>query len=308
MTGRLARFVRYCAAGAALAASSATWAADKKKVELSPATDWSYRPYEEFCRISRTFGVAPNQVLVQLDRFGPGPSFVIRIAGTPLAKLSRQRAKLRFGPSGAQGIGGFHGASIGAFAPGIYTKARLLTSPEPETDRPDYRDIAGSTRRELSDRSDRPNPAMEDAVLWAEVKSAGARPIILHLGPMAEPMGVLRQCADAMVARWGFDPAVQRNLIRPPLPASDPGRWMVASDYPTGLLRKGAQGSVYVRLDVDREGNAVRCHVQQATRPEGFADVVCRATLSRASFLPALGPGGEPVESFWQSSVRFEIP
>ena len=120
-------------------------------------------------------------------------------------------------------------------------------------------------------------------------------------------MAAMRRCTDELLTHWGIDLEQHRHLTRGVRPASNPGNWLNSKDYPTKLLRQGMQGIVQIRLSIDERGKPTACHIQQSTRPAEFDAAVCDGLMRRAEFEPALGAEGEPVPSYWHSSVRFEI-
>ena len=130
----------------------------------------------------------------------------------------------------------------------------------------------------------------------------------LMLGGMGEPIKALNACTDELLTHWGIDVAAHKTRSRGVIPKSNPGAWISAGDYPIDLMRAGTQGVVHFRLDVDERGRATRCSIQQSTRPAEFDRVVCSKISRNARFEPALDSAGEPMKSYWRSTVRFELP
>jgi TonB family protein len=105
------------------------------------------------------------------------------------------------------------------------------------------------------------------------------------------------------VKSWGYDPAVQAALSRPVTRSNAPTDWLKDSDYPDEATRRGYNGLVQIRLDVDSSGKVTGCHVLNRTNPDVFADLTCRAVTKRAKLQPALDAAGQPVRSFEVYSI-----
>lgn len=107
---------------------------------------------------------------------------------------------------------------------------------------------------------------------------------------------------------WGIDRQTLDTIATHPRPIKSLGTWVLPSDYPSGLQRKGAQGLVQFRLTVDVDGKPSACHIQKSTRPAEFDRAVCKAMMRRARFEPATDKDGNPVAYYWRNAVRFEMP
>lgn len=150
-------------------------------------------------------------------------------------------------------------------------------------------------------------PAREAAATWLEVTKAVPQDLLLVTGPMHQPMAALRKCSWDTVKHWGLDVEQQKTLTRKVSPKNHPSRWLNSSDYPASMVYGGYHGLVTVRMIVDGNGNPTSCHVQRSTQPKEFDDVVCRSTMRRARFEPALDAQGKPVPSFYVLTVRFQL-
>tara|TARA_R110000824_G_scaffold48565_7_gene137099 strand:- start:1821 stop:2456 length:636 start_codon:yes stop_codon:yes gene_type:complete len=210
---------------------------------------------------------------------------------------------IRFGPTEAEQE---HGFAIGTTGDG---KAALVFA--------DQMRIAPLTESENKERENSTLgefilPPISDerkaAVTELSIGRPLSRPVILQLGAMEKPLAALSTCMDELLTHWGIDVEKHRNLTLPARPDGNPGRWVNAADYPSGMLARGKEAIVHFRLSVDGNGDATDCHIQQSTRPKAFDDVVCRSLMKRAKFLPALDKAGQPIASYYRNTVRFMIP
>ena len=297
-------------AGAALA-SSAAIAEDSGPPVLAPTSQWNVSYDEDSCRLLRMFGTGADRTVFYLERYEPGDSFFMVVAGKGINNRSSLPTTIRFGPSGFSMDDNKVYGDLGDFGPAILISSASLALPA-EDERMGNSDkqafdpdaVAADTdvfRQALT-------PEQERAITWLEVKSGLKKPFRLALGPMDKPMEAMRKCTDDLVASWGFDLQALRGMTRAAVPSKSPGSWLSANDYPTIALKKGEQGIVQVRLAIGADGAAQACHIQKSTRPVEFDQAVCRALMKRARFQPALGADGKPMPSYWRSGVRFEIP
>ncbi len=282
---------------AAIAALSPIHLAAKETVRISPYGPWQVNYADDSCRLARIFGTKESRSVFYIERYAPTDGFFMVVAGPPFSGGKRTEVEIQFGPNEeVQDTEVFLGR-FGDFEPSLIFSGVNFAGEE-----------AGEevSSRELLSYDFAPE--REAAIEWLAVQRRGRDRILLELGPMGEPMEALRACTDELLTHWGIDIEKHRKLTRAVEPKGDPGRWMGPRDYPTDLLREGAQGLVRFRLTVDAEGEATDCHIQKSTRPEGFDKAVCEALMRKAKFEPALGEDGEPIVSFWRNTVRFEIP
>ncbi|WP_373490162.1 TonB family protein [Parasphingorhabdus sp.] len=135
-----------------------------------------------------------------------------------------------------------------------------------------------------------------------------SQPVTLKLGAMDKPLAALSECQDELMTHWGIDVEKHRNLSSLASPEGNPGRWVNANDYPSGMLARGKEAIVHFRMSVDENGDATDCHIQQSTRPKEFDEVVCRSMMKRAKFSPAIDHKGSPIASYYRNTVRFKLP
>ena len=106
---------------------------------------------------------------------------------------------------------------------------------------------------------------------------------------------------------WGIDVEKQHHLSRQAIPKSSPGSWMHSEDYPKEMLTYQMDGLVYFRLIIEPTGDVSSCAVQESVMPKQYNDLTCKLIIRRAKFEPALDAEGQPIKSYWSSSVRWMI-
>jgi outer membrane biosynthesis protein TonB len=125
---------------------------------------------------------------------------------------------------------------------------------------------------------------------------------------MRAPLAALDTCIDNLLTSWGIDVEKHKTLSQQTKPLKSPAKWVVSSDYPVGMLSAGQPALVNFRLSIGPDGAPTGCYIQATTRPKEFDNAVCKSVMKRARFSPALDAQGQPLASYYQNSVYFEIP
>lgn len=271
-------------------------AAEPKVVMLEPSGPWSVHYADDFCRLSRSFGEGEQQIFMIMDRFGPGASFRLILAGQPMeSRASDGTAYIRFGSALPQQkidyFSGDVGETVPAWVFGRSTRIRPYPTPMPADGLSDGRITADE----------------EASVTAVHIGRPLRHAITLDTGSMKGAFAALRRCTDELLSHWGIDVARHRTLLRGAIPIGAPGDWLVSSDYPQHMLAKSQPGMVQFRLIVGEDGQPTACHIQQSTKPDGFDDAVCKALMRRARFEPALDGEGKPMTSAYINEVVFKI-
>lgn len=291
--------------GAALMLAHHPARAADEPVRLNPSSGWQLEYADDSCRLARQFGGGDQPSLVVIERFQPGDALTLTVTGPFGAVRSGKDATVRFGPAeGEQDKSFMEGEWAGTPAL-IFSGMRIASYTEQEKEAREQLKESG----QLSAYEPDPiAPERERAVTFLSVDAAGAPEVVFETGSLGEPFAALRRCMDELLTHWGIDAERHKRLTRKALPADSPGTWLRNTDYPTSLLRRGAQGIVHFRLSVDARGKVSDCHIQRSTRPEGFDEAVCEVLMRRARFKPALDAEGKPMASYYINTVRFIIP
>lgn len=295
--------------GAAVSFSALANAKTEKHME--PSSEWALDYAEGACRLARMFGEGDEKVLFYLERYQPGDNFSIVVAGAPFEKFARSDVRIQFGESGELREEDVIEADLGRFSPALMISRSTLD----EVEDPESRD-AKTAKTDADLEPSNPfdlfgqqiSPQYEAAVEFVAIESKRRGRVVLETGSLGEPMKAMRKCTDDLISTWGIDIQAHRSLTRRVLIKGDSLGWVRDSDYPTDLIRKGMQGLIYFRLNVDEEGKPTSCNIQRSTRPEEFDRIVCDRLLERAELIPALNAEGTPIESIFQGAVFFTIP
>ncbi len=264
----------------------------KGPVELARSGKWHVNYDDDSCRLAGGFGEGENQIIARFTRYQPGDSFDLELFGPPMrSQEAYSERRIDFGPVEnprvVRAMNGTAGAtSFSNFGSQRLDDLHVLDEAAlPPTLTPDY----------------------EASVTTLTVRPLRGKAYRLVLGSMRATMAELRKCSADLVRHWGFDPVEQGTLKQPAVPLSSPGTWLRSYDYPSGLLISGNNGIVHFRLDVDEKGGVAGCHIQAATRPEGFASITCNLITRRAKFSPALNQQGQAIRSYYVNTVRWMV-
>ena len=266
---------------------------------LASTTPWTLDVEPESCTLVRGFGTGASRITLQLEAFAIGDGYSSMIVGAP-AERSPATAPLvvRFLPDGQPAtVEPIAARRVKVLSNGVSTGAIVF-----------HADLAG---RKVAHSGQVLRPLSEAALaridgLALDVGSSGH--YRLQLGPMLAPIKALRGCVDGMVRRWGFDPTVVDRPGGRPEPVGRPGDWATDNDLPPGAIARRIEADVHFRLTVDPAGRVSDCVVQDRAPSPTFSELTCRLMRERARFRPALGSTGQPVASWFVSTVRWRVP
>lgn len=257
-------------------------------VDLVGSAPWDVRYDDEVCHLSRAFGTGDEQTVLRLTEHSPGPAFDLLLASKLLSPVkSIIFMRIAFGDQEVQSVRPPNVEE--STLPVVLLGARSLVPYAPALKATLTRFYGMQTWTKTED---------EAAVTSFTFQAPSGRWYRLRTGSMAAPMKAMRDCMDDLVKSWGYDPAQQAALTRPPEPVgAEP--WLNSGDFPLGAINKGGAGLVLYRLDVDEKGKATGCHVQASVGDEAYRQATCVALEQRAHFKPALDAQGKPVRSFF---------
>lgn len=282
---------------------------EAKTVMLAPTGTWHMDYADDSCRLARLFGEGDERVAFYLERYGPGDRFHMAVAGNAIGKAPQSETRVQFGIQDTAYEYEPVLGELAEFGPALIFNPAYPSAKTAEVafakmaDKDKYADFI-DPRIFAHDVTDEQFAAIE----WVAFERRGGHRLVLELPQFGQAMKALQNCTEELVSHWNIDVEAHRSLTRLPIPKNSPGGWLTNSDYPIGLIRRGDQGIVQFRLDVDPSGKVTGCHIQRSTRPEGFDKIVCEKISQRAKFEPALDRDGKPIASFYRNSARFLMP
>ncbi|MFD1765926.1 energy transducer TonB [Sphingorhabdus buctiana] len=293
----------------AVAASSALMTnpvqAAPEPLKLAPTSKWHVDYADERCRLAREFGEGTSKTTLFLDKYGPGESFRMVVAGGPVkTDVAQADLAVRFGPTEQAQPLFFLNGNLGESSALVFGGEIRIAGPNPSEAAAIKAKRHGDPWIELAPIA----PERYSAVRYLEFGKPLRKAVQLETGSLKSAFAALDKCVDDLVASWGVDIEKHKTLSRNATPTDNPGKWVVSSDYPIKMLQAGQPAFVDFRLSVGADGKPSGCKIQATTRPKEFDDAVCQSLMRRASFLPALDASGQPIASWWRSRVRFQLP
>lgn len=91
-------------------------------------------------------------------------------------------------------------------------------------------------------------------------------------------------------------------------PRNGPAGWITNVDYPSGPLRRGAEGTAGYRLIIGSDGRVNDCQITASTGFAALDQATCRFLERRARFDPAKDQSGRTVVGSYAGRVTWEIP
>jgi TonB family protein len=283
---RICRLSVLAAAGALLAAPVAGQAPAEPLV-MAPSSPWIADYSEDNCALRRTFQAGDDNAVFQLRQYSPGDTYEVSVASETLSS-GREGPKVRFEPddywyvvTGALPI-------PGEGLRGIQYSDSLRLNAE-----------KGELRWAQQDRE-----ARESAITGLTVANVFERDVLLRTGRMRQPMEAMRTCMDAMLVRWGLDPAAQRTRSRGVVPI-DMASWSrkIQEYFPATML--GQSGRVHVRIVVGTDGSPLSCAVRTGQAAPAFERAACSTMMDYSRFQPALDASGAAVASYYVTTIVY---
>jgi TonB family protein len=256
----------------------------KDRPVLSPTSKWQmdYAPSE--CRLLRSFGEGKDRITLQFSRLGVDDVLGMTLAGQELPKTEKYvLAKVS--------------TSTMSEVPDTYARGYAASRDTPAI--VEFSNSAGIPRALRSDAS-------ADQMTRLGVRIGPFYSVQFDLGSMKGPLAAIDKCMDYIVTSWGLDPTEQRNRASAPQPISDPRSWFRSSDYPVGQNENALGGYIAMRLLVTAEGSVKSCSIAKSGGDKAFEDLTCKLARARARFLPAVGQGGQSMESVWISTILWQ--
>lgn len=102
-------------------------------------------------------------------------------------------------------------------------------------------------------------------------------------------------------------PPRSESRSRPARPAQPLQRRVSSQEYPFDALRRGAEGTVTFRLDVDQVGRVSGCAILRASGDASLDSATCRLFALRARFDPARDFAGRPTTGYTVRTIVWRL-
>ncbi len=300
----MARKVRFLTLlGAAQLIAPAAQARDMPK-SFAPASAWAMDYADDSCRLLRTFASGADQIIISLERFGPGTGLVVSLTSNALEPRPRaESAFLAYGDDETSEMSLLYSKQPDGQIYALFGSFPVLRDSESER-------LSTEERRLRSGDPLSPDDEIAAAgqVRSLTIRRAFTTDVVIQLGAMAGPIKAMQACTDELLEHWGVDAARHRTLSRRAFPAENPQEWLDFDSFPADELRRARGGINYVRVMVDADGKPTDCHVQRGSESDSFNAAACRILLENGNFMPALDASGAPLASYYTTTFVFGYP
>lgn len=289
---------------AGLSFTVAAEAQDKPVQVFTAVGPWAMEYADDSCRLARNLTDGQKEATLALERYTPGGQITIGIAGDSIRAFRNAReTTVSFAPEGAQD------QSRPLFRSTLSDGRTAFLIPDASlTQPPDWSEFSPE---EIKAMIAKPIVRQEEIELAKGVSAIKLdhgflTAVEMQSGSLSGPIKAMHNCIDDLLRHWGLDPEVQHSLSRRAAPSD--GKDLARSfSYPLQPLMLGQSGSVRVRLIVAPDGHATECHLTGPSAQQDFINESCRKLTAEAVFDPALDAEGNPVQSYYATTIHFYI-
>ena len=254
---------------------------------------------EESCALRRIYSDGENSLMMEMRAFSPEGAMRFLLHGEDLRVRLRDFSYRVLPDTEDREYGQAFEVSLDSGGAGVMFNGSLHT-------------VAMAAQFENEERegplSVEEQQAREGEITGFYFPNAFADPVTINTGPLQAPMDAMRLCMDDLIGTWGIDADAHKSLTRRVEPVGRQ-QWTrrFAQAYPSIALARGAQASLHVRLIVNEAGRVDDCLVQSGVGLEVFNDTACNRLTRFARFEPALDAQGEPIKSYWTTSIIYAM-
>lgn len=270
-----------------------------KETTLPKASNWLVDMGEKSCLLARKFGTADKPVLLGMRTYAPGYRFEITVSGVPARSLQTAHAfTVAYGNGEPIPVRSHQAGKNDEYGAAVIFSNTLAMKAPPEDD-----------KAEEEDEEFRPtgsDPVFEAQIDRVTLGTSSQR-FVLQTGPMAKALGTMRECTDGLLKGWGLDPAAQSGLTRRVRMGDESWVRKIQNIFPSELLFERKEARVNMQIVVDKTGAATRCDTAQAFINTDFKIRACDVVLKEARFQPALDKSGQPVDSYYVTTILYKM-
>lgn len=283
----------------ALAALSGPALATPAASPLQPTSAWNIDYAQEECRLSRSFGLGDDQLVLRIAQGGTVGTVDMVLAGKGLPRLpSRLSVKLAPAPNDRE-------ATVSAYSmlvPGQSERFLRLFN----------------TRLALLDEAAKAG--------MVQIEAGDKFAVSLNATQLGAAMRALQTCYVDLLKGWGVDDASINRIIAVrspdakspneviaqrvdgPISKGNTASWVTPNDYPTEALRKEQGGLVIVVLGLNAAGMPEKCHVAVSSKVPVLDEQTCAVLMRRARYQTVSDASGNPIKTTTVESVHWLIP
>lgn len=264
---------------------------------LKPQSPWNADFGEERCRLVRAFAEGDDKYMLYFEQTAPATGAGLSVAGKAFTPFTNETETFLTIADGAAPLEmkPFKGEQEG-FGPALIYSGINLAYNEPVTE----------------PAAPQPGvPALDTAyankVQYLAFRQRGGQEVRFATGPLGKAFAVLNQCTASLIGTWGLD--AEKHMTAQRLPQwtnRDAVVKAIVSRYPGKARNIGEQGIVRMRVTVSETGTVEDCSILKFTDAERLESPACEA-MRDARFDPALDAAGQPMRSYYVTSITYDM-
>ena len=294
-----------------IAGISSTAEAKGEPVVLTPGSNWNVDFGATKCRLARTFGEGEDIHVLLIDQHYPSSGATLTVAGPSFRGFrNRKETYVALGdalePFKTEPLT----AELGSIRHGLVFPNIYFKQLQPVIARNGQKPPERASEQAGADAQVRTSPQLDTgfgaAVSYLSFRQR-SREVRLDTGPLGEAFEVLNTCTRDMIRDWGFDVESQLAVVKGPVWTNQESvSRRIADRYPAKALRRGESAVLRMRVTIDTEGRVEDCVINEVTMTEALESPACEE-MRRAEFEPAINAAGDPVRSFFTTSITYRI-
>lgn len=266
--------------------------ADREEaIRLLPNGSWNIDFGEQKCRLAGLFGPDDDRHLLMFEQAAPDSEFGLTLAGPSISRFVNA-TRIHLGMERDEAMrenSSFRRGEIASVGPAIIIAAYDIGSAE---------ENRGTHRLGID--------LDEAGTIDRVVLRRGRHVLSFETGNMMPPMQALNTCTSDLLRVWGLDPD-EHEIHTPAKWTNSPAIVRrIVDQYPSRAAAYGEQAIFRMRVIVERDGTVSDCHLENSTEVERLESPACREMM-QARFDPALGADGEPIRSYYATTVTYRL-
>ncbi|MEP3422635.1 MAG: energy transducer TonB [Erythrobacter sp.] len=261
--------------------------------KLEPISPWNIDFAADKCRLARLFGTGGDDEerhFLFFEQVAPQSGFAMTMAGPEIARY-RNGSRVEMGMEGNEPMErletlGRRG-TVASIGPAIVIATRSLGR-------------APGAVAPYSAGIDLDEAANVDRIVLRRSR----RVLSIETGNMMAPFQALNACTFDLLESWGLDPEQHRRYT--------PAQWQnmesiarrIQANYPRRALNSGENGNFRMRVIIETDGSVSDCFMGQSTETRRLESPACDE-MSDAVFTPAKDSAGNPIRSFYATSISY---
>lgn len=283
-------------------------AQDDAPIVIAPSTPWEVNFADAKCRAVRIFGEGDERTILFLEQITPSDSPRWVMAGKAAKELdSGGDLSVQFGPEiDPWEMRAEKGTTLGEFGPAF--RGSSIRKPDRDWKAWRLNEKAEPDEPEVHVGLSMLDPEEGSAIEWVEFGRGDHRPFRLATGSFGQLFEILNTCMTDLVRTWGVDVEAQARRAKAPHPLNiEQIARRIQQYYPSRAADWGKQADLVVRMLIDKNGDVTDCKITNVSKAEDFDDRACIEFSKVGKFEPAYDVDGQPMDSFYATTVLYRL-